>query len=228
MGCKMNPMMMMGLMAALSGVSGAMGNKGETKSTYGKGALGTLQDIQNQVKGMGGQADITQNQNYMQGQDWLQNLFNDPEFFNKFEAPLQRQFREQTIPELSNQFAGMGTHGATGSTAFRNQLGREGERLHENIAAMRGGMQQQGTNQALQYAQQPASNYMQMLQQALTPTQNVYQPPTGGPFSDILGAFAGGMGTGYGQKWGQGMAGGGGGTSLPTNVSLSRNYQGQG
>jgi hypothetical protein len=218
----MDPMTMMLIMGAASAASGALGSKGETKSTYGKGALSTLDQIQQQVKGMGqqGAGDITQNQNYMQGQDWLQSLFNDPSFFEKFEAPLQRQFKEQTIPELSNQFAGMGSGGSTGGTAFRNQALREGTKLQEAIAALRGGMQQQGVNQSLGYAQQPFSNYAQLLQQAMTPTQNVYQPPSGGPFSDILGAFAGGMGQGYGQQWGQSMAGGMNGGGLKTNVSL--------
>lgn len=210
----MNPMMMMALLSAVGGLSGALGNKGETKSTYGKGALGTLDQLQNQVKGMGqqGAGDITQNQNYQQGQGWLNSLFNDPEFFNQFEAPLQRQFSEETIPDLANRFAGMGSGGSTGSTGFRNAANREATNLHEKIAALRGGMQQQGANQALQYAQQPTSNYLQMLQQAMTPTQNVYQPPSN-PLSGILGGLAGGIGAGYGQQWGKSFADG-------NNVSL--------
>lgn len=200
----MDPMTMMMLMSAMGSMAGGMGgSEGEFKSTYNPNQLGFLDTMLNQVKG--GQKDITQNQNYGQGQEWLKSLFSDPEFFKSFEAPLQRQFEEQTVPELANRFAGMGSGGAMGSTAFRNQLGREGSNLGTNIAALRGGMQQQGVNQSLQYAQQPFQNMMQMMQQALQPTQNVYQPPTAGPFGDIMSSLSGGIAKGYGQKIGQGM-----------------------
>lgn len=187
----MDPMTMMAIMTAISGIGSALtSNKGEMGSTYNKGQLGMLDDLISQVKGMGNQ-NIQQNPNYQTGQNWLQSMFSDPEFFKSFEAPLQRQFQEQTVPELANRFAGMGSGGALGSTAFRNQLAREGSNLSTNIAALRGGMQQQAIPQLLGYAQQPFSNYMSMLNQALTPTQNVFQGPSAGPFG---GAFSAGMG----------------------------------
>lgn len=175
----MDPAAISAIMSVLGPVLTAFtGQQGKMGSTYGKPALGLIDQIINQVKGMGGGGggDITQNPTFQGGQQWLQGLFNDPQFFQNFEAPLQRQFQEEIIPGLANRFAGMGSGGSTGSTGFRNQLAREGSNLSTNIAALRGGMQQQGANQALAYAQQPVSNYMQMLQQALRPTQNVYQP----------------------------------------------------
>jgi len=193
----------------LGAVSGLGGSKGETKSTYNKGQLGLIDQIVSQLKSQGGAPDITQNQNYQQGSQWLNNLFNDENFFNSFEAPLQRQFQEQTVPELANRFAGMGSGGGTNSTAFRNQLAREGSNLSTNIAALRGNMQQQGVNQALGYAQQPFNNYQSLLSGALTPTQNVYQPPSSGFLGGIAPAFAGGAGIGFGNSWGQGQGGGG-------------------
>jgi hypothetical protein len=155
-------------------LKGITGNAGGSGSTFNKNQLGFLDDMLSKLKG--GAPDINQNQNFQQGQDWLSNLFNDPNFFKSFEAPLQRQFEEETIPGLANRFAGMGSGGSLGSTGFRNQLAREGSNLHTNIAALRGGMQQQGVNQGLQYAQQPFMNYMQQLQTALQPTKNTYQP----------------------------------------------------
>ena len=171
----MDPAMMSAIMAALGPIlKGFMGGGGEMSSTFNPQQEKFMQ------KGLEGldpsQGNITNNQNYLQGQDWLSSLFNDPEFFKSFEAPLQRQFQENTVPDLANRFAGMGSGGSLGSTGFRNQLGREGSKLHEMIASLRGGMQQQGVNQSLQYAQQPTSNYLQQLQQFLQPTQNVYQP----------------------------------------------------
>ncbi len=182
-------------------------NDAKTGSTYTQGQQSFIENILNDLKGMKGSQDITQNPQYQQGQDWLSSLFNDPEFFNRFEAPLQRQFQEQTIPDLANRFASMGSGGALGSTGFRNQLAREGSNLGTNIAALRGGMQQQGVNQGLQYAQQPFQNYLQTLQTALTPTQNTYQPPSAGFWGPIAAAGAGGIASGYGQQFGKNMAG---------------------
>lgn len=212
MGYKMDPATMM-MLATLAGgaLSGLGGSKGEKGSTYNKGQLSAIDDILNSIQGMrgGGAEDVTQQPGYQQGNDWLMSMFNDPEFFKNFEAPLQRNFQEQTVPELANRFASQGSGGSLGSTGFRNQLAREGSNLHTNIAALRGGMQQQAIPQMLGYAQQPFSNMMSMYQQALQPTQNTYQPPNAGFFGNIMPAFAGGAAQGYGQQMGQNFAGNG-------------------
>jgi hypothetical protein len=158
---------------ALQALTGDKGGSGSTYSGQQQEGIGGIWDIINKIKG--GAGDITQNPTYQGGNEWLQSLFNDPEFFKSFEAPLQRQFEEETVPNLANRFAGQGSGGSLGSTAFRNQLGREGSNLHSNIAALRGGMQQQGVNQSLQYSQQPFNNLMSLYNPALTPTNNTYQ-----------------------------------------------------
>jgi hypothetical protein len=182
------------------------GSPAEKSSSFGKNQLSSIDSILQAIKGMrGGAQDITQNQGYQQGQNWLSSLFNDPQFFNQFEAPIQRQFQEEIIPGLANRFAAEGSGGSLGSTGFRNQLAREGSNLGTNIAALRGGLQQQGVNQGLQYAQQPFSNLMSLYQQALQPTQNQYQPASGGLLGPAIGAFAGGLGGGLGNIFGQGL-----------------------
>lgn len=201
----MNPMLIMMAMSALSGMKGMGGQNAEQKSSYGKNQLGQIDSILQQLKG--GAPDITQNQGFQGGQEWLNDLFNDPEFFKSFEAPMQRQFEEETIPGLANRFGAEGSGGSLGSTGFRNQLAREGSNLSTNIAAMRGGMQQQGVNQALGYAQAPFQNYMQMMQSVMNPTQNMYQPASAGPFGNIMASLSGGMAQGYGQQYGKNMAG---------------------
>ncbi len=184
------------------------GSSPKQGSTFSKGQQSTIDEILQSIKGMkGGAQDITQNQGFQSGQNWLESLFNDPQFFQNFEAPLQRDFQERTIPELANRFASMGSGGSTGSTAFRNALGREGSNLSTNIGALRGGLQQQGVNQALQYGQQPFQNLMQLLQTGLQPTQNTMTQPTGGLFGPLFGALGGGASAGYGQQWGQNMYG---------------------
>lgn len=199
----------MALFATLigGGLSGLGGSEGEFKSSFNENQLNSLDDILNSIRGMKGNQDITQNQGYQQGQNWLSNLFNDQSFFNAIEGPARRDFEENTIPSLANRFASQGSGGSLNSTGFRNQLAREGSNLHSNLAAMRTGLQQQGVNQQLGYAQQPFSNYQSLLGTALQPTQNVYQGPSAGFFGPIAGAFAGGAAQGYGQKLGGQFAG---------------------
>lgn len=197
----MDPMTMMLLAGLASGGIGALtGEKGKQGSTYNKNQLSGMDAILNQIKGgIGGpNQDITQNQNYQQGSDWLSNLFgNDQGFWNQFEAPLQRKFSEETTPDLANRFASMGSGGSLGSTGFRNQLAREGSNLGTNIAALRGGMQQQGVGQALQYGQQPVQNWMQQLMGVLNPTQNTYQGPSTGGFGSLAAPLISGAAQGY-------------------------------
>jgi hypothetical protein len=201
------------LLASVAGgaLAGLGGRNAQQGSSYSKGQRGTIDDILGSIRGMrgGGTQDITQNQGYGQGMDWLMSMFNDPQFFNQFEAPLQRQFQEQTVPDLANRFAASGSGGSLGSTGFRNQLAREGSNLSTNIGALRGGMQQQAIPQLLGYAQQPFSNLMSLYNQALQPTQNQYQPASGGFLGPIASAFSGGAAQGFGQQWGQNMAPGG-------------------
>jgi len=199
------------LLSVLGGAASGIGGKsGEWGSTYSKGQRNQIDDILQSLKGMKGSQDITQNQNYQTGQDWLQSMFSDPEFFKNFEAPLRRDFEEQTLPGIANRFGGMGSHGSFGG-GFQRAMGRAGTDFETNLAAQRGQMQQGAIPQLLGYSQQPFSNYMSMMQQGLQPTNNVYQPPTSGFMGGILPAFAGGAAQGYGQKWGQSMAPQGGG-----------------
>src|ERR1700734_461735 len=154
--------------AGASGLSGAIGGSKERfGSTYSKPAQKSINELIQDIKGMkGGAQDITQNQGYQQGQDWLSSLFNDPEFFKNMEAPAMRQFNEEIAPGIANRFASMGSGGALGSTGFENSISRAGSDLATNLAANRGQMQQQGVGQQLGYAQQPFSNLMQLYQQA--------------------------------------------------------------
>jgi len=88
------------------------------------------------------------------GLEFLQELSQGgPEAFSKFEEPLMRQFNEQTIPQLAEQFAGLG---AGSSSGFQQALGQAGAGLSENLASLRSGLQLQSSNQLFQ-------NLMQLL-----------------------------------------------------------------
>lgn len=136
---------------------------------------------------------------YQSGLSHIQQLLsNDPEAFKKFEEPFQRQFREQTIPELSSLFAGAG---AGSSSGFQQALGQAGAGLSENLAALRGNLQQNAANQALQYSTAPHELLQKQLQM---PTFQYYQQPgqegflpsllaqgTSAAASSFFGPFAG-------------------------------------
>lgn len=78
---------------------------------------------------------------------YLQDLFSqDSQSFKNAAAPHMRNFRENTIPELSTLFAGLGGGSSSG---FQQALGQAGAGLEENLAALRG-QQQQGGLSALQ------------------------------------------------------------------------------
>ena len=191
----MDPSTMMMLAPLLISMFNPGGKDAERSSTY----LDEQQDLLKNSISQGPQ-DITQNAGYGQSMDWLMSMFNDPDFFKSFEAPLQRQFEEETIPGLTNRFASMGSGGSLGSTGFRNQMAREGSRLHESIAALRGGMQQQGAGQLMQGAQMPINNYNDWLKTVLSPQpNNVYQPATN-PFAPMAQAGIQGYMQGQGMR----------------------------
>lgn len=75
---------------------------------------------------------------------YLQDLFsNNPEMMQQMAAPHLRNFREQTIPELSTLFAGLG---AGSSSGFQQALGQAGAGLEENLASLFQNQKMQGLN----------------------------------------------------------------------------------
>lgn len=73
---------------------------------------------------------------------YLKDLFsNDSQSLDRFSAPYLRQFNEQTVPGLAEQFGGVG---ALSSSGFQNALGQASAGLSENLAAIREGAKLQG------------------------------------------------------------------------------------
>ena len=203
----MDPGTIMALVSALSaGIGGLTGSPGEQKSTFSKQQKGGINDILQSIKGMrGGAQDVTQNSQFQRGNEFLNNLFNDPSFFQNIEAPALRQFNEEIAPGIANRFASMGSGGSLGSTAFRNQMNREGANLAQNLSAQRTGMQMQALPQAYGAAQQPFSNLMNLYSQALgQPVMNQYQPPSSGFLGSLAAPFAQGAASYWGGQGGQG------------------------
>ena len=96
---------------------------------------------------------------YQEGGDYLSKILSqDPEMMKQFEAPMQREFNEQIVPGLAEQFSGMG---ARSSSGFNQAMGQQAGSLAERIAAMRAGLGMQASGMAGDYAQMPFQQAMQ-------------------------------------------------------------------
>lgn len=174
----MDPMML-AMMAgpALSAIGGSMaqGNKGkfEQLTTQSPEQRNQFLNFMSQLQGP-----------QAAGMENLMGLLsNDQAAFDKYEQPFKRQFMEETVPALSERFAGLGSHGGLSSSGFQQTAARAGERLSENLASMRGQLQMQAMNQL-----------SQLMGQAQRPTfENVYQQPQAGFAPYALGGAGSGL-----------------------------------
>lgn len=130
------------------------------------------------------------------GMDWLQGILSGGQSaFDAYEAPYKRQFEQETVPGIAERFAGMGSGGAQSSSAFNQTMGQAGSELTENLAALRGGLQQNAL-----------SSLQGMMQQGYQPTfENIYQQPTQGIIPGMLSQAAAGAGQGVGMYTGMNM-----------------------
>jgi len=106
------------------------------------------------------------------GQQFLQNLMGKSaeEQAQTFEQPYLRQFYEQTVPNITERFRGMG---ALRGSGFQNSMGEAGAGLSENLATVKANLinqilnqQMQGANLGLGYSQLPGQRYNQQMQAA--------------------------------------------------------------
>ena len=124
-------------------------------------------------------------------------LSNDSNTYNQMQAPELRQFKEQILPGIAEDFAGQGAGGLS-SSGFRNASINAGTDLSERLGAMRAQLRQQG-----------AQGLQQLGQQGLSPTsQNVYTQGQPG-FLDSIGKGIGGAATGFLSGGPAGAAAGG-------------------
>lgn len=95
---------------------------------------------------------------YQQGSGYLSGILSqDPEMMKQFEAPMMRQFNEETVPGIAERFSGMG---ARNSSAFNQTMGQAAGSLSERLAAMRAGLGMQASGMAQDYAQLPFNQNM--------------------------------------------------------------------
>lgn len=118
-----------------------------------------------------------------QAADYYRNLLSDDSAdFNAFSAPEMRRFREEIVPGLAEQFAGLGagSSGLSGSN-FRNAAVNAGADLSERLGSIRAQLRQNAA-QGLQNIGGAALNpYM----------QNIFRPQQPGLAGQALGTALG-------------------------------------
>jgi hypothetical protein len=168
-------------MLALGGVLGGLGSLGGKKGKFEQVSRLTPEQ-QNLFSSLLGnvQGPTTS------GLEMLQQLLSgDESAFAKFEAPYKRQFQQEVVPGIMERLAGAGTHGAQSSSALNQSLAQAGRELTEQLASLRGGLQQNALGQL-----------QGLLGQSMQPTfESVYQQPQQG----FLGGLLGGAGQGLSQ-----------------------------
>lgn len=157
--------------------------------------------------------------------DYYRNLLSDnPADYEAFAAPELRRYREQIVPDLAEQFAGMGSGGLS-SSGFRNAAVSAGTDLAERLGAIRAQLRAQGAAGLQNIGQTALGNYSQdVVTEQGTKGFFDYAAPIAGT---ALGAFAGPVGAAVGGAVGNWMSNKPKGSTSPYgNVSQGGNYAG--
>lgn len=142
-----------------------------------------FQNLQNAANGAGAQGAFGTSADY-----YRDLMSNDSATMNQLSAPELRRFNEQTIPDISEQFAGMGSGGLS-SSGFQNAAVNAGTDLSERLGAIRANLRQQGAQGLQNIGQLGLGNYSQNM---------VTQPGSEG----LLGTVAPAIGTAVGAYFG--------------------------
>lgn len=127
-------------------------------------------------------------------------LSDDSEDYNRFAAPTLRQYNQDIVPGLSEQFAGMGAGGLS-SSGFRNAQMQGAADLAERLGALRANLRQSGAQGLQNIGQVGLGNYSQNM---------TTQAGTQGLLGAAAPAFGGAIGTAIGGPIGGAIASGSG------------------
>jgi hypothetical protein len=169
--------------------------KHERVSTLLPGQQGLFDQYQKSLQGRGAGGAFGDVADYYRG-----NLSDNPADFQAFAAPEMRRFREETIPGLSEQFAGMGSGGLS-SSGFRNAAVNAGTDLSERLGAIRAGLRQQSAAGLGNLAQGGLGNFSQdvMTQPGSEGFLSQVAPAIGGAIGAFGGPALGALGTAAGS-----------------------------
>lgn len=162
--------------------------KRENVSTLRPEQEEAFQQLLNSIKGQGAGGA------FGQSSDYFRNLLGDDSAdFNSFAAPQMRQYNEDIVPGLSEQFAGMGA-GGLNSSGFRNAQTQGATDLAERLGAIRANLRQSGAQGLQNLGQMGLGNFSQNM---------VTQPGTSGLLGNLSPAIGSGIGSYFGNKIGQ-------------------------
>lgn len=150
--------------------------------------------------------------------DYYRNLLSDDSAdFNAFAAPQLRQYNQDIVPAISEQFAGMGS-GSLSSSGFRNAQMQGATDLSERLGAIRANLRQagaQGLSNIGQIGLQPYSTNMVTQQGSQGLLANL--APAAGT---AIGAYFGGApGAAAGNAAGNWLSNSFGGNKVGQNTS---------
>lgn len=138
--------------------------------------------------------------------DYYRNLLSDnPSDLQAFNAPAMRQYQQEIVPGISEQFAGMGA-GGLNSSGFRNAQVQGGVDLAERLGQIRANLRQAGAQGLSNIGQLGLQNFQQNYEvpgtegflSTLAPAIGTAAASAiGGP---IGGAIGGGLGTWFGGR----------------------------
>lgn len=167
--------------------------------------------------------------------DYYRNLLSDNSAdYNAFAAPALRQYNQDIVPGISEQFAGMGAGGLS-SSGFRNAQVQGATDLSERLGALRANLRQQGAQGLQNIGQQGLQSYSQNMETQpgspgflanLAPAVGGAIGAFGGPALGALGTAAGswlsGKIGGQGNKVAPGTPTAGAGSRASPNIGNSR------
>lgn len=108
------------------------------------------------------------------------NLSNNPQDFNAFAAPALRQYNQEIIPGISEQFAGFGSGGLS-SSEFRNAQTQGAVDLAERLGQLRASLRESSAQGLQNIGRTGLGNFSQNM---------VTQPGTEGLLAPLAGAAA--------------------------------------
>lgn len=133
-------------------------------------------------------------------------LGNDNEDFNSFAAPELRRFKQQTIPDLAEQFAGAGGgQGSLSSSGFQNSAATAATDLSERLGELRARLRQNAAQGLTDignmgtYYEQGQGGALDTIGPAIGSVVSEYGPEIGGAVGSLFGPAGTVVGAGIGK-----------------------------
>lgn len=155
--------------------------------------------------------------------DYYSGLLSDEnQDYNDFSAPALRQYQEDIVPGLSEQFAGMGAGGLS-SSGFRNAQIQGATDLSERLGSLRAQLRQQGAQGLQNIGQLGLGDYSQptTTQQGTQGFLSQIAPAAGSAIGAAIGSYGGPAGIAAGATAGNSFGNWIGGNNSGNNVGAN-------